>query len=97
MGYDKNVVSPSAAQKLDCLYELPRLLDDCVDLSGAFKQTLDLLGRRLGVEKAGVSLLNPATGRIQVEAAHGLSPSEASGHNARLVNLNHIPYTLPKE
>ncbi len=70
MGYDKNVVSRLAVEKLNCLYDLAQTLGRPEELPGALPKALDLLSRRLGVKRGGLSLKNPL-GQIEVAAAQG--------------------------
>jgi len=69
-------VSVSAQAKLDCLFRLSRVLAGAEDLPRALEETLALLHDWLGVNRGAVSLLNPLSGQIQLEASFGLSPSE---------------------
>ena len=74
--YDKNVMNNPAQKKLECLYKLSEVLSRPPDLEQALQDTLALLHRYLGISRGAISLFNARTGRINLEAAHGLSPQE---------------------
>ncbi|MBW1712558.1 MAG: sigma 54-interacting transcriptional regulator [Deltaproteobacteria bacterium] len=69
-------MSTPAQQKLDCLCQINRVLTSPADLTGALKETLRLLGGVLAINRGAISLLNPRTGQISLEAAFGLSSEE---------------------
>ncbi|NNM87570.1 MAG: sigma 54-interacting transcriptional regulator [Phycisphaerae bacterium] len=65
-----------AELELTLLREMGRVLSSGLDLHAAFAQTMRVLADRLGMERGSMVLLNDATGRLQIEAALGLTPEE---------------------
>ena len=101
--YYKNVMANPAQKKLDCLYRLSAVLSHPGDLEKALHDTLELLHQHLGFSRGAISLLNSRTGRINLEAAYGLSPKEKArgsyglgeGVTGRVVETGR-PMAVPK-
>jgi Nif-specific regulatory protein len=69
------MINPSQ-KKLNCLYRLSEVLSGPADLEKALYDTLGLLHEFLSISRGAISLLNSRTGKINLEAAYGLSPRE---------------------
>jgi len=103
MEYDKIVMQSLAQPKLDVLVQLTKILAGPEDLSQALGETLSLLHRYLGINRGAISLLNPRTGQISLEAVYGLSDREKArgryslgeGVTGRVVETGR-PMAVPK-
>jgi len=65
-----------AELELTILTEISRVLGSTLDLHKTFDQIMRVLAERLGMERGSMVLLDPATGKLQTEAALGLTPEE---------------------
>jgi len=65
-----------AELELSILTEIGRVLSSGLDLHSIFDQTMRVLAERLGMERGSMVLLDEATGKLQIEAALGLTPEE---------------------
>lgn len=70
--------------EIELLGEVSRLLDHSIDLSSVAQPILDAMALHLGTPHATLTLLHRDTGEILIEAAHGLSPQQASLGRYRL-------------
>jgi Nif-specific regulatory protein len=64
--------------ELSLLYDISCTLDASLDLREVLSPVLEALARHLGLQYGTLTLLNRHTGDILIEAAHGLSPQQAS-------------------
>lgn len=62
--------------ELTILTELGRVLSSGLDLHSIFDQTMRVLAERLGMERGSMVLFDEATGKLQIEAALGLTAEE---------------------
>ncbi len=62
--------------ELTILTELGRVLSSGLDLHTIFDQTMRVLAERLGMERGSMVLFDEATGKLQIEAALGLTAEE---------------------
>jgi Nif-specific regulatory protein len=60
-------------KEISSLFEISRALNTSLDLKASLKETLAILSRNLGMTRGTITLLNPHTGDLQIELAHGLS------------------------
>jgi len=74
----KNQDANRQVQELRLLYEVSRILDASLDMREVVSPVLEALADHLGMQHATITLLNRKTGDIMIEAAHGLSPQQAS-------------------
>jgi Nif-specific regulatory protein len=65
-----------AELELTILTEISRVLSSGLDLHTIFDQTMRVLADRLGMERGSMVLLDETTGKLQIEAALGLTPEE---------------------
>ena len=65
-----------AELELTILTEIGRVLSSGLDLHAVFDQTMRVLADRLGMERGSMVLLDSATGKLQIEAALGLTANE---------------------
>jgi Nif-specific regulatory protein len=62
-------------EQITLLYEISEALNEQMDLRRSLYKVLDLLAESLNMERGAVTILNPLKGEIEIEVAHGLSPS----------------------
>ena len=70
--------------EIELLGEVSRLLDHSIDLRDVAQKILDALALHLSFPHATLTLLHRKSGEILIEAAHGLSPQQASLGRYRL-------------
>jgi Nif-specific regulatory protein len=70
------VTARRADLELEALYEVSRVLASSSDINKAFTTVLSVLRLTLGMENGTVSLLDPVTGEVFVEAAPEMSDDE---------------------
>jgi Nif-specific regulatory protein len=68
--------TPRQALELECLSEISEALSAPLDLKGTFKAIFQIMADRLGMGRGTLTLLNPRTGELAIEIAHGLTPEE---------------------
>jgi len=57
------------------LYEISNALNEYLDLRKSLYNVLDILSTSISMIRGTITILNPATGEITIEVAHGLSRS----------------------
>jgi Nif-specific regulatory protein len=62
--------------ELTALYEISKALAWSLDLKSTASKILEILSSILGMRRGTLTLLNPETGELVIETAHGLSPEE---------------------
>jgi Nif-specific regulatory protein len=62
--------------EVEALHEIEKVLSLATDLNKAFTSTLNILGSYLGLENGTVSLLDPVTGEVFIEAAPEMADAE---------------------
>jgi Nif-specific regulatory protein len=71
-------------EELQLLLEISQVLDSCADLREAIEPVLALITERKGMERGTVTIVNPGTQAVEIEAAYGLSKSQQErGHYKR--------------
>jgi Nif-specific regulatory protein len=58
---------------LTCLYEITKELASSFVLSDCLEKAMDLLAEMKDMENSTVTIVNPLTGKLQIEVAHGLT------------------------
>jgi Nif-specific regulatory protein len=58
---------------LSCLYEITRELASSLVLRNCLAQAMSLLSEMKGMENGTVTIVNPITGKLEIEVAHGLT------------------------
>ena len=58
---------------LQCLYEITKVLASSTDLSDCLRRVMSILSSLGGYGNGTVTIVNPVTGQIEIEAAHGLT------------------------
>ncbi|MFN4243131.1 MAG: sigma 54-interacting transcriptional regulator [Tepidisphaerales bacterium] len=61
---------------LQILADIGQIFSQCTELRDAFTQVMELLSRRMDIHRGTLSLLDESAGRVQIEAAVGLTPDE---------------------
>jgi Nif-specific regulatory protein len=62
--------------ELSLLFEVSRMLDQNLDLSDVAAPVLQAIAEHMGMVRGTLTILNPVTGEIWIEAAYGLSPAQ---------------------
>ncbi len=62
--------------EIACLYEITRAIHAELDLRKSVYKVLDLMSEHLGMNRGSITILNPETGEIHIEVAHGISSRE---------------------
>ena len=65
-----------AEQELDILEEISQILSGGLELGEVFQRAVNLLGKELSIERAALTLMDPATNHLQIVASVGLSHEE---------------------
>ncbi|OEU78701.1 MAG: sigma-54-dependent Fis family transcriptional regulator [Desulfobulbaceae bacterium C00003063] len=71
MSYKSNITTQ--LEDLTALYTITRQLASSLELSDCLKKTMQVLAEMKGMENGTVSIVNPLTGRLEIEVAHGIS------------------------
>ena len=58
---------------LTCLYEITKLLASSVDLRDCIARILEILAKEKNMHNGTVTIVNPGTGQLEIEVAHGLT------------------------
>ncbi len=58
---------------LTCLYEITKTLASSSDLRDCLQKTVDVLSDRTSMTNGTVTIVNPVTGQLEIEVAHGLT------------------------
>ncbi len=64
---------PKAYADLVCLYEITRELASAADLRSCLEKILAILARQKELHNGAVTIINPLTGQIETEVAHGIT------------------------
>jgi len=72
MSKQKKIINKELVD-LACLYETTKLLASSMDLRDCLEQIMAILSERKGMENGTVTIINPSTGQLEIEVAHGLS------------------------
>ncbi len=70
--YDDLEIS-SKLKDLATLYEITKELASATDLSDCLKKIMQILSAMKSMENGTVTIINPVTGKLEIEVAHGLS------------------------
>ncbi len=65
-------------QELSLLYKVSCILDQSLDMREVVSPVLEAMAEHMNLQYGTITLLNRTTGDILIEAAHGLSPQQAS-------------------
>jgi Nif-specific regulatory protein len=60
-------------EDITCLYEVTRVLASSTDLRASLEQIMDILSVRKKMHNGTVTIINPLTGQLEIEVAHGMS------------------------
>jgi len=60
---------------LTCLYEITKKLAAAVDMKSCLEQVVEVLAVGKKMESGTVTIINPASGHLEIEVAHGISES----------------------
>ncbi|MGB1126329.1 MAG: sigma 54-interacting transcriptional regulator [Phycisphaeraceae bacterium] len=63
-------------QELNIIEQISQILGGGLELSEVFQRAMALLERELSIEKAALTLLDPAAGQLSIVASIGLTPEE---------------------
>jgi Nif-specific regulatory protein len=74
---DKLVISLERRLKeLTVLYEISQLIGSSFECQKVFSDILNTFHSRLGMNRGTITLLNPTTGELEIQAAHGMTEEE---------------------
>jgi Nif-specific regulatory protein len=101
MSYGKE--SERRVQELSFLYRISRFLDQSLDMRNVVNPVLEALAESMNWQHGTLTLFHRTTGDIFIEAAHGLSPTQARRGHYKLgegvtgqVVLSGEPMVIPK-
>ena len=72
------------AQELECLSLIGEALSSSLELRATLQEIFQILADRMGMSRGTLTLLNPRTGQLAIEIAHGLSFEEQQRGRYRL-------------
>lgn len=70
--------------ELECLRQIGEALSSSLDLKGTLQEIFQILSDRLGMTRGTLTLLNPRSGELAIEIAHGLTEEEQRRGRYRL-------------
>ncbi len=70
--------APKAVRELRALYRVSQAVNASLDLGEIVDRVLAILAEDLGMQRGTLAILDPETGELAIEAAHGLSAREKS-------------------
>ena len=73
MAHDTQGTMNKELQDLTCLYEATRVLASSTDLRDSLQRIMEILDSRKGMHNGTVTIINPVTGQLEIEVAHGMS------------------------
>ena len=62
--------------ELTTLYEISKAMNSSTDLEYVMSQVMEILHKRMGMERGTLTLLDRTTNELAIEVAHGLAKSE---------------------
>ena len=60
-------------EDITCLYEATKLLASSTDLRVSLERIMEILSKLKGMHNGTVTIINPLTGQLEIEVAHGMS------------------------
>ena len=60
-------------EDITCLYEVTKVLASSTDLRASLEQIMDILSVRKKMHNGTVTIINPLTGQLEIEVAHGMT------------------------
>ena len=69
----KNNQSEQKLADLTSLYEITKVLASSTSLNDSLEQIMEIISARTGMTNGTVTIVNPVTGQLEVEVAHGMS------------------------
>ena len=63
-------------QELSVLYEISQAIGSTLNCQEVFPDILKIFHARLGMNRGTITLLNPRTGELEIQAAHGMTQEE---------------------
>ena len=69
---DKEIINKEL-EDITCLYEVTKVLASSTDLRASLERIMDILSVRKKMHNGTVSIINPHTGQLEIEVAHGMS------------------------
>ncbi|MDY6988604.1 MAG: sigma 54-interacting transcriptional regulator [Thermodesulfobacteriota bacterium] len=73
---DNNAALERKIRELEALHEIGQLLVSTPSVRDALGPIFDVLHRRMGMGRGTITLLDPYTGELRIEAAHGMTDEE---------------------
>ncbi len=69
----QNIQQDMGLKDLACLYEITKQLASAASLQDCLENIVAILNREKGMKNGTVTIVNPATGELEIEVAHGIS------------------------
>jgi len=60
-------------EDISCLYEITRVMASTMDLRECLQKSMEVLAEFRGMHNGTVTIVNPITGQLEIEVAHGLT------------------------
>ncbi len=100
---DQNNHTHDEYRDLSCLYEITKNLASAVDMKSCLQRVVETLSTEKGMDSGTVTIVNPKTGHLEIEVAHGISESAkrkgkyklGEGITGRVVATGH-PIIVPR-
>ncbi|MEN8200230.1 MAG: sigma 54-interacting transcriptional regulator [Thermodesulfobacteriota bacterium] len=70
---ENNSITPQQLEDLSCLYTITRSLASSTDLKECLSETMETIGSLKQMENGTVTIINPLTGKLEIEVAHGIN------------------------
>ena len=73
MSQPDNEIINKELEDITCLYEVTKVLASSTDLRDSLEQIMEILSVRKKMHNGTVTIINPLTGQLEIEVAHGMS------------------------
>ena len=67
------LTGPEQLKELTSLYKITRQLASSLELSDCLDKVMSILSEDKGMKSGTVTIVNPLTGKLEIEVAHGIS------------------------
>ena len=69
------------SQEMKTLREISEIMGSSLELNWVFERVMRVLAGDMGVEKSRLVILDPMTGKLRIETAHGLTAEQQGRGN----------------
>jgi len=70
---NRTVELDSELKNLSCLFEITKHLASSHTLQNSLERIMEILAREKGMDSGTVTIINPTTGELEIEVAHGIT------------------------